>query len=122
MGMNRSQRFALFLAALEEAPAARDQASARALLEDIMNRIEEAHSGVPFDPEKWMTDGRMYPLLDDQERDSRIAGTSLFYSFKHNIWLGGNGAIRIERRLPPNPGLVELDKPGHNGALCPKPK
>ena len=120
--MIQKQRFALFLAAMKEAPAAHDLASARLLLDETLNRIEEAHSGVPYDPEKWMTDGRMYPPLDDQERESRIAGTSLFYSFKHNIWFGDNGAIRIVRRHPPNSGLVELDKPGHDGALCPKPE
>lgn len=120
--MNRSQRFALFLAELEAAPAAHDQASARLLLEDILNRIEEAHSGVPFDPEKWMTDGRMYPPQEDQEKVSPIAGTSLFFSFKHRIWIGDNGAVRIERRIQPNLGLVELDKPGIDGKQCPKPE
>jgi hypothetical protein len=119
--MIQRQRFALFLAAMEEAPAARDLASARALLEDMLNRIENAHSGVPFDPEKWKTDGRMYPPLDDEERISPIPDTSLFISRKHRIWIGANGAVRIERRLPPNPGFVELDKPGGDGKLCPKP-
>ena len=117
--MNRSQRFALFLAALEAAPSARDRVSARLLLAETMNRIEEAHSGVPYDPENWMTDGRMYPPQDDQEKVSPIAGTSMFFSLKHRIWIGANGAVRIERRLPPNPGFVELDKPGSDGKLCP---
>ena len=118
--MDRSQRFALFLAALKEAPAAHDRASARLLLEVTLNRIEEAYSGLPFDPENWKNDGRMYPPQSDQEQVSPIPGTSLFFSLKHRIWIGDNGAVRIERRLPPNPGSVELDKPGSDGNLCTK--
>jgi hypothetical protein len=120
MGMNRSHRFALFLAELEKAPAAHDQASARALLGDIMNRIEEAHSGVPYDPEKWMTDGRMYPPHDDFEQPCPLAGAVLFHSLGHAILFASNGAIRIEGRRRPNKGRIALDKPGADEKLCPR--
>ena len=118
--MDRSQRFALFLAELEQAPLAVDVASARRLLEDILNRIEEAHSGVPYDPEKWMTDGRMYPPHDDFEQPCPIAGAVLFHSLGHAIWFAANGAIRIERRRGSNKGQIDLDKPGADGKLCPR--
>ena len=116
--MNRSQRFALFLAALEEAPAAHNRASARLLLADTLNRIEEAHSGVPYDPEEWMSDGRMYPPHDDFEQPCPLAGAVLFHSLGHAIWFAANGAIRIEVRRRLNRGRVELDKPGTDGKLC----
>ena len=119
--MERKQRFALFLAALEQAPAAHDRASARTTLAETMNQIEDAHSGVPNDPDNWMTDERLYPPQEDQEQPSPIPGTALFYSRGHNIWIGDNGAIRIEVRRRPHLGRIELDKPGADGVLCPKP-
>ncbi len=119
--MDQKYRFALFLAAMKQAAAAHDKDSARALLAETLNRIEETHSGVPYDPEKWMTDGRMYPPQDDQEQVSPISDVSLFYSRKHCIWVGTNGAVRFERRHPPNMGLVELDKPGRDGKYCGTP-
>lgn len=118
--MDQKHRLALFLAELEQAPAAHDVASARALLEDIMNRIEEAHSGVPYDPEKWMTDDRMYPPHDDFEQPCPLAGAVLFHSLGHAIWFAANGAIRIEGRRRSNRGRVDLDKPGADGKLCPR--
>lgn len=118
--MDRSRRFALFLAALERAPAAHDLASARLLLEDELNRIEEAHSGAPYDPENWMTDGRMYPPHDDFEQPCPVAGAALFHSLGHAIWFATNGAIRIEGRRRANKGRVELDKPGTDGKFCPR--
>ena len=117
--MDRSQRFALFLAALKEAPTAHDRASARTLLANTLNRIEEAHSGVPYDPEKWMTDGRMYPPRDDLEQPCPLAGAVLFHSLGHAIWFAANGAIRIEGRRGSNKGRVDLDKPGADGSVCP---
>ena len=118
--MNRSKRRALFLAELEQATAAHDVASARALLAETMNLIEEAHSGVPYDPENWMTDDRMYPPQDDLEQPSPLAGAVLFHSLGHAIWFAANGAIRIEGRRGSNKGHVDLDKPGADGKLCPR--
>ena len=118
--MDRKQRLALFLAATEQAPPASDPASARVLLAQELNGIEDAHSGAPFNPANWMTDGRIYPPQDDQEQPSPIAGAALFYSRGHRIWIGDNGAIRIEIRRAPDIGRVVLDKPGADGKLCPK--
>ena len=119
--MHRSQRFALFLTALEGAPPAHDRASAHRLLAETLNRIEDAHSGVVNDPDNWITDERLYPPQEDQEQPSPIPGATLFYSRGHNIWIGDNGAVRFEVRRRPHSGRIELDKPGANGALCPKP-
>ena len=116
--MDRKQRFALFLAALDDAPAAHDRASARALLAETLNRIEDAHSGVPFDPANWMTDGRMYPPLDDNKKLSPLSGTAVFHTKGHRVWLGDNGAIRFEIRRGPGKGHIDLDKPGADGRPC----
>ena len=116
--MDRKQRFALFLAALDDAPAAVDRAAARSLIAEVLNRIEDAHSGAPYDPPNWMTDGRMYPPDDDFEQPSPIAGAALFHSLRHRIWIADNGAIRIEVRRGQDSGRIELDKAGVDGKLC----
>lgn len=118
--MDRSQRFALFLAELKTAPPAQDRAAARALVAETMNRIEDAHSGVPFDPAQWMNDGRLYPPHDDYEQASPVVDAALFHSLGHRIWFGDNGAIRIEVRKGAHTGRVELDKPGVDGEPCPR--
>lgn len=118
--MDRKQRFALFLAALEQAPSASDRASARVQLAIILNEVEDAHSGAPYDPPNWMTDGRMYPPEDDFEQPSPIAGAALFHSLRHGIWIADNGAIRIEVRRGQDKGRIELDKAGADGKLCPQ--
>ena len=117
--MDRKQRFALFLVALEQAPSASDRASARELLTRLLNEVEDAHSGSPYDPPNWMTDGRMYPPEDDNNKVSTVSGASLFYTKGHRVWFGDNGSIRLEVRRGPGKGRIELDKPGADGRLCP---
>ena len=107
---------------MAQTPAAHDQVSARLLLAKTLNGIEDAHSGEPFDPRNWMKHDRIYPPEDDFEKVSHRPGSALFQTKGHSIWFGDNGAIRIEVRLGPERGRVELDKPGADGALCPEPK
>ena len=115
--MDRKQRFALFVTALEVAPAANDRASARELVTRILNAIEDAHSGAHYDPPNWMTDGRMYPPQDDFEQPSPVAHAALFHTVGHRVWIADNGAIRIEVRKGQNAGRVELDKAGADGTF-----
>lgn len=115
--MDRKQRFALFVAALEEAPAASDRASARELVTRILNAIEDAHSGALYDPPNWMTDGRMYPPHDDFEQPSPVAHAALFHTVGHRVWIADNGAIQIEVRKGQHSCRVELDKAGADGAF-----
>lgn len=118
--MNRKQRIALFLSALKDASPAHDEASARSLLANILNSVEDAHSGALYDPENWMAHDRMYPPQNDFRRAGAPAGTELFHTQGHRIWFGSNGAIRIEVRKGRDGGRVELDKPGADGERCPK--
>jgi hypothetical protein len=113
--MDRSERFALFIAALMKAQPETDYKSARNLLDGTLNQIEDAHSGTAFDPDMWMSDGRMYPPHDDFERRSDISGARLFYSRGHRIYFGENGAIRIENRTGQDRGKIALSKPGSDG-------
>jgi len=109
----RSERFALFIATLNALPAASTFGEVRNQLADTLNGIEDQLSGVPFSPSTWLTDGRMYPPLDDSMRD--VEGrpdVKRFRSKAHNTYLAENGAIRIEVARTRE---VVLDKPGRDG-------
>jgi hypothetical protein len=70
-------------------------------------------TSIPFNPELWRTDGRMYPLQADSIRG--VEGqpkAKRFRSLKHNTYIGDNGAIEI--RSAPE-GEVILAKPGADG-------
>lgn len=120
--MNRSDRFALFVQELRESTPVATYEEARSLLEMVLNRIEDQHSGAVFDPPSWRVDGRLYPPQDDRELETDIPGVRLFKTVSHIVAFGENGAIRIEkfRASPGDPDAMPLDKPGRDGRLCPK--
>lgn len=88
-------------------------------LRNVLDAVEDAHSGVPHDPARWQSDGRMYAPAADSRRSvpghSRVAR---YRSRSHNTFLGENGAIEIRRvqtGTRPEEGEVLLDKPGADG-------
>lgn len=117
MALTRQERLALIMSQLEQAEPASDMESAYELLCDTMNSVEDAHSGVPFDPGSYLDDGRLYPPLKDARRS--IPGRDDLIRFRskgHNTFISSEGAIRIQtvgnRRQEP---IVFLDKPGKSG-------
>lgn len=116
--MERGERFALFVQEMEEAAPAASFEEARQLLEARLNQIEDAHSGVPYSPENWRDDGRMYPPQDDSERQSPLAGVRVFRTRGHRVWIAANGAIRITTAGTLQERIV-LDKAGKDGGSCP---
>jgi len=88
------------------------------LIESVLNGVEDRHSGVPFRPENWRFDGRMYPPQDDAERKSPIAGVRVFRTRGHRVWIAANGASRITTARPPEERTI-LDKAGKDGGVCP---
>jgi len=82
------------------------------LLSSILNSVEDELSGVPFDPSKWQSDGRMYPPQDDSRR--HVVGypnVTRFRSRRHNTFIGENGSIEIVELG----GAVLLRKHGADG-------
>ncbi len=106
----KSERIAEFFRRLEAAPLPADFASARALVEATLNAVEDELSGAPFNPANWRTDGRMYPVQDDNVSDAGD-GIQRLRSKGHDIFIGANGAIEIRLRG----GDVVLSKPGADG-------
>lgn len=116
--MQRNERFALFVQGLQEAAAAASFEEARQLVESVLNGVEDRHSGVPFRPDNWRVDGRMYPPQDDAERKSAVAGVRVFRTRGHRVWFADNGAIRITTAGTEAERVV-LDKAGKDGGRCP---
>ena len=96
MDATKAERFAEFLRRLASAPPATDFAGALRLIGDTLNAVEDAMTSIPFDPSRWMTDGRMYPPQADSERAvPGRAGVRRFRSKAHNTLVGDSGAIEI---------------------------
>ena len=120
--MDRNERFKLFIQELMKAAPAATFEEARALLEMVLNDVEDEHSGGAFDPANWRQDGRLYPPQDDRELETEVPGVRIFKTVSHLVVFGENGAIRIEKfqSLPGDPDAIALDKPGRDGRCCPR--
>lgn len=116
--MERSERFALFIREMNEAAPAATLEEARTLLETVLNRIEDLHSGADFNPSNWRNDGRLYPPQDDREIDAGRDDVRTFRTVGHYVSFAANGAIRIVALRSAVDDIV-LDKPGLNGESCP---
>lgn len=113
MALPKSERLRIFMSRLKNEPPATTFQDGLALLARVLNAVEDEHSGVPNNPAAWLMDGRMYPPQDDnlREVDGR-PDLKRLRARDHNIYVGAEGAIRIESASTRN---VLLDKPGHDG-------
>ncbi|HEX6086448.1 MAG TPA: hypothetical protein VF266_18110 [Thermoanaerobaculia bacterium] len=96
MVTGKEQRLRELIRRLRLAPPAASFDEARRLLETTLNAVEDEMSGVPFDPARWQSDGRMYPPQDDSERTvPGQAAVRRYRSRRHNTFIGNNGALEI---------------------------
>jgi uncharacterized protein YPO0396 len=110
---SRKQRLREFLHRLERSSCASSLDEARKLIDATLNAVEDEMSGVPYNPTTWLTDGRMYPVQDDNIRDLPGHPTvKRARSKDHNTYIAKNGAIRIVQISTKE---VVLDKPGEDG-------
>ena len=97
----KSERFAVFLELLRSAPTAKTFDEAYEQLRTILNEVEDTLTSIPYDPDRWQTDGRMYPPQPDSVRDVPDRPTiKRFRSRAHNTLIGENGSIEIQLTAP----------------------
>ena len=119
--LSKKDRVALILAALREAPAARNRDEALALMARVFRLVEDEHSGVaeaPFHPE------RLYPPVAAMER--AVDGKPWLRRYRHTghyTLIADNGAIVIRvfvRGMKDGVMAIigertEFEKPGADG-------
>lgn len=95
---SKEVRFKEFLRRLENARPARTFDEAYRLLGKVLNGVEDELTQIPYDPENWHVDGRLYPPFADRIR--AVEGredVKRFRSRGHNTFIGANGAIEIQQ-------------------------
>ena len=113
MEVPKAQRLQEVYRRLAEATAAATYAEMRRQLDDVLNAVEDQLTGVPYDPQHWLTDGRLYPVQDDNVYD--VEGhprVVLLRARRNNIYIGDNGAIEVHNTRS---GAVEFSKAGADG-------
>lgn len=108
-----------FLDRLAQVPAAASEAEALTQIRNVLDAVEDDHSGVPNDPDNWQSDGRMYaPRADSRRVVSGHPKVVRYRNRAHNTFLGRNGSIEIRAVQPgvrPEVGSLLLSKPGADG-------
>lgn len=112
MSLSKSERFREFLSRLQESPPASSHDEAFTLLSDTLNQVEDEFTDIPFQPDQWQTDGRMYPPEEDNAREVERRADVIRYRHKaHNTFIRDNGAIEIRDVN----GELLFEKPGSDG-------
>jgi hypothetical protein len=112
MPVSKADRLREFLRRLGAAGPAGTAEEALALIEATLTGVEDELTDTPADPDKWMTDGRMYAPQGDSRR--AVVGNdhvTRFRSRAHNTFIATNGALEICTI----DGVVLLRKPGTDG-------
>jgi hypothetical protein len=112
MQASRAQRLAEFLRRLGASPAVPTAAAALDLIGATLNSVEDEMTTIPYDPDAWPTDGRMYPPRADARRD--VAGrpdVARYRSRAHNTYVRSNGAFEVQGTS----GEVLVSRPGLDG-------
>jgi len=109
---SKERRLAEFFRRLAVAPAATSFEEAYRLLCDTLNAVEDELTDIPFAPEHWETDGRLYPPQDDNARPFHGSVRMMRYRTRgHYILIAANGAIEIRNMK----ARTMLSKAGSDG-------
>jgi hypothetical protein len=112
MEVSRAQRLQEIYRRLAQAPAAGTFGEMRSQLDNVINAVEDQLTGIPYDPANWQTDGRIYPVHDDNVFD--VPGhprVTLLRARKNLVYIGDNGSAEIRNAS----GDVAFRKAGSDG-------
>ncbi len=110
---DKSARLAEFFRRLGAALPAKSRDEALELLSVLLNEVEDELTTIPYQPEAWESDGRMYPPQEDSAR--RVDGYPRVVRYRnrgHNTFISENGAIEIQEIQS---GQRLFGKPGSDG-------
>lgn len=113
----KRERLQLIQARLEKAPCASTHDEAFGMLTNIVNEVEDEHSGVPYDPNAWIADGRIYPPQLDSKKTCDVKFARRYRTKGHHVFIGDYGAIAFQNVITQQ---IEFSKPGCDGQELPK--
>ncbi|EAQ77619.1 hypothetical protein [Blastopirellula marina] len=97
MEISKEDRFQEFLRRLADSSSASSHDEAFALLSNTLNKVEDELTDILSQPDRWQSDGRMYPPREDNARDVDGRCDVIRYRHKgHNTFVRENGAIEIQ--------------------------
>lgn len=109
----KPERLRVFVERLRELPPATSGEEAKRLIDDTLNAVEDELTDIPYDPSSWRTDGRMYPVQDDNASDvDGHPDVTSYRSRKHETLIRTNGAFEIRDAKTKE---VLVAKPGSDG-------
>ena len=110
--LTKAERLLEVIRRLEAASPASSADEAFELMASILNAVEDELTGIPYAPDNWRSDGRMYPPQDDAKREvPEMPGWTRYRNRAHVTLIGPNGEIRIDEVS----GKCLLNKPGPHG-------
>lgn len=110
---SRSRRLAEFFRRLTQRLPFSSGDEALSVLTSTLNEVEDELTGIPYNPERWATDDRLYPPLPDSRRS--VPGrpdVARWRSKGHNTYIRDNGAIEI---VAVPEGQLVFRAPGRDG-------
>ena len=110
--MTKKQRLFIFFERLSQEKASQNHDDAFKLIESVLNKMEDELTNIPFNPQAWIYDGRIYPPQPDSEIVSSNPNVRRYRAKDHYIAIGNNGAIKI---IGCKDKLSCLDKLGQDG-------
>lgn len=82
-------------------------------ISNILNEVEDQFTDIPYNPEHWQTDGRLYPpQMDNMRSVNDHPLVKRFRSLGHNTFIGENGSIEIQKVKDKK---IIFAKPGDDG-------
>lgn len=121
----KSERLAEFFRRLGEADPVASFEAAHQLLCTTLDQVEDELSGLPNEPERWLTLDRMFPPQSDRMSSVEGCDVKRFDNLRHITYIAGNGAIEIRSQRRKQGALeVHFSKPGRDGrtigVFCPQ--
>jgi hypothetical protein len=122
---SKSERLAEFFQRLGTASPAASFDEAYKLLCSALDQVEDELSGLPNEPERWMTLDRMFPPQSDRMSSVEGCDVKRFDNVRHFTYIAGNGAIEIRSKRRKKGAIeVHFSKPGLDGrsisVFCPQ--